>query len=239
MTCNELRSHFEYEPLVDLASEIHDAAVAGHVSECLECARFVEVQKELALGIRLLRDSSPRVSATLDSVVLAQYRDRRALSRDSKAKLWARKPTIIALSWGMAIAAVVLIAIFVVPRQNNVKTQVRPTPSQPVTAARVEEPQQAAVVPQTAKRRRPRTVSLPQSQQALSSTSAPVPLPDGFRSLMYCDALSCGGGMELVRVQLPFQPAGVMPGVQQTPNVISADVLVGPDGVARGIRIVQ
>jgi hypothetical protein len=54
---------------------------------------------------------------------------------------------------------------------------------------------------------------------------------------MYCDALSCGEGMDMIRVQLP---SIVMPGqgsgFVQTSGSVTADVIVGPDGVARGIR---
>jgi hypothetical protein len=240
MTCTELRAHFEDKLFSGLASETCNAAVADHLAECLDCARFVETQKELASGLRRLRESAPRVSAALDSAVLTQYRDRSASSRDSRASVWARKPTIIALGWGAAVAAVVLVAIFLVPRQNSLNTQIQAKPPHlPIAPERVEKLQQAAVVPQASKRRKPRTVSRPQPREALSSTIAPVPLPDGFRSLMYCDELSCGGGMELVRVQLPLQPAGAVLGLQQVQNVVSADVLIGADGVARGIRIVQ
>lgn len=56
---------------------------------------------------------------------------------------------------------------------------------------------------------------------------------------MYCDELSCGGVMELIRVQLPS--SGIEPGSASAPAKapVIADVLVGPDGIARGIRIVQ
>jgi hypothetical protein len=56
---------------------------------------------------------------------------------------------------------------------------------------------------------------------------------------MYCDAISCGGGMEVIRVQLPSQDFPLMAGNAAADTVISADVLVGADGIARGIRIVQ
>ena len=56
---------------------------------------------------------------------------------------------------------------------------------------------------------------------------------------MYCDELSCDGGMEVVRVQLPSLPAGLMPVPTAGNRVVTADVLVGADGFARGIRIVH
>ena len=55
---------------------------------------------------------------------------------------------------------------------------------------------------------------------------------------MYCDELSCDGGMEVVRVQLPSLAAGFMSVPTAGNRVVTADVLVGADGFARGIRIV-
>jgi hypothetical protein len=63
-------------------------------------------------------------------------------------------------------------------------------------------------------------------------------IPNEFRGLMFCDELSCGGGMDMIRIQLP---ASLVPrpdsGFQPTGGAVNADVLIGPDGVARGIRI--
>jgi hypothetical protein len=45
--------------------------------------------------------------------------------------------------------------------------------------------------------------------------------------------------MEIIRVQLPVSIAGLTPGSAATGDTVFADVLVGPDGIARGIRIVE
>jgi hypothetical protein len=62
---------------------------------------------------------------------------------------------------------------------------------------------------------------------------------DGFRSLMYCDDLSCGGGMQMVRVELPARAAGFTQVSGSPGGFVTADVLIGSDGFARGIRIVH
>jgi hypothetical protein len=61
-------------------------------------------------------------------------------------------------------------------------------------------------------------------------------LPPGFHSLMFCDELSCGEALEVIRVQLPSS-AGMLAASGGQP--VFADVLVGPDGIARGIRVVE
>jgi hypothetical protein len=68
--------------------------------------------------------------------------------------------------------------------------------------------------------------------------------PDGsfltsFKSLMYCDQFSCPGAMDVIHVQLSAPVLGVMPASVRASGVVSADILVGPDGIARGIRVVE
>ena len=77
------------------------------------------------------------------------------------------------------------------------------------------------------------------SDRHLASTPvrAARSLPDGFRSLMYCDVLSCPEAMDMIRVQLPTSAMpGPAAGFIQPSGSVTADVLVGPDGIARGIR---
>jgi hypothetical protein len=72
------------------------------------------------------------------------------------------------------------------------------------------------------------------SQTSAADSSS---LTADFRSLMFCDAISCDGNMEVVRIQLP---SSVMPlSAAAQPRATSADVLIGEDGVARAIRIVE
>jgi hypothetical protein len=71
------------------------------------------------------------------------------------------------------------------------------------------------------------------------SVAQDVTVPDEFRSLIYCDELICDGGMELVHLQLPFAGGRPISASNSGDRLVSADVLVGPDGFARGIRIEQ
>jgi hypothetical protein len=63
--------------------------------------------------------------------------------------------------------------------------------------------------------------------------------PTRFQSLMYCDQISCPGAMEVIRVQLPSPVMGLTPTSARMGGAVSADILVGPDGIARGIRVVE
>jgi hypothetical protein len=59
----------------------------------------------------------------------------------------------------------------------------------------------------------------------------------GYSNLMYCDPVVCSGPMQVVHIKVPVEQ--VRPGVGQTEgkSFVNADVVVGPDGVARAIRV--
>lgn len=81
--------------------------------------------------------------------------------------------------------------------------------------------------------------ALPSVQRKNPVNHQDNPLPTGFQSLMYCDQLSCAGAMDVIRVQLASPVLGVSSVSPKASNFVSADVLVGSDGIARGIRVVE
>jgi len=59
----------------------------------------------------------------------------------------------------------------------------------------------------------------------------------GYSNLMYCDPVVCSGPMQVVHIKVPVNQ--VKPNVGQSVgnSFVNADVVVGPDGVARAIRV--
>jgi hypothetical protein len=59
----------------------------------------------------------------------------------------------------------------------------------------------------------------------------------GYSNLMYCDPVVCSGPMQVVHIKVPV--GQVKPNVGQSVgnSFVNADVVVGPDGVARAIRV--
>jgi hypothetical protein len=59
----------------------------------------------------------------------------------------------------------------------------------------------------------------------------------GYSNLMYCDPVVCAGPMQVVHIKVPV--GQVKPNLGQTMGnaFVNADVVVGPDGVARAIRV--
>jgi hypothetical protein len=59
----------------------------------------------------------------------------------------------------------------------------------------------------------------------------------GYSNLVYCDPVVCSGPMQVVHIKVPV--GQVKPNVGQSGGngFVNADVVVGPDGVARAIRV--
>ena len=234
MTCHEVRLYF-YDPL-RMDSEV--GVAAEHLARCGDCARFVAARRELGAGLRLVRESAPEPSSALEEEVLASYR-RYAAEDRSAVRSGAKRRGITVVWWSagasaLAVAAAVFVFVFYPAGFHPA----RATHALIVQKSTAQLPSVAAVTPIKATRnlRRSKTVGSHLARPARQA-AAEIPAPEDFRSLFYCDPLSCGGALQLIRVQLPssagaFQPASAG-------GAIYADVLVGSDGIARGIRVVE
>jgi hypothetical protein len=236
MTCEDIRTHIESTAKV--TELVPDSGVAAHIASCAECRQFMQEQQSLGTSLQLVRESVSSVPESLDAAVLAGYRrfiaEREAIPRGHMRK--AHFPLV--LRWG-AVAALVLLASGIAwysrkPTRVNVIPPVQPASTVAAVAPRTEsaEPQ---VWPAK------RLVSPARKHSAPSDVhraSAVASIPDDFRGLMYCDQLSCAGAMDVIRVQLPpsaiARPTSLF---RQTGGPVNADVLIGADGIARGIRI--
>lgn len=241
MTCEELHWYFE-DHLRDAEGRSDRAVVAEHIAACVDCSRFVEGQRELGRDFRMVRDSAGPVPEGVDACVLVNYR-RYLADQKTMQRATFGVPAMV-LRWS-AVAASVLIAAAALlffayrPVTNRAQMTAPSIERLPIAEAAAKAP--AVVAAQHAKRKlagvervRP-TAS--EKRSSISSRQMARALPDGFRSLMYCDELSCSGDMDMIRVQLP---SSAMPrqvsGFIQPVRSVTADVLLGPDGIARGIR---
>jgi len=235
MTCHELRLYFEDPMRTDARFDVE----AEHLAHCEECTRFVERQQELGAGLRLARMSGPTVPPSLDETILANYRSQIA-ERRPLARTTSRRRFVI-LGWSAAAAAAAIVLVAALLMFNGRRTTATVAPPEPAPA--VTAPQPIASTPPAVKpQARPQKRSPPQRRPQPSEPSNLVltgALPPDFRSLMYCDELSCSGAMQVIRMQLPASAAVFAPDSNSANGTILADVLVGADGIARGIRIVE
>jgi hypothetical protein len=59
----------------------------------------------------------------------------------------------------------------------------------------------------------------------------------GYNNLMYCDPVVCSGPMQVVHIKVPAGQVKPDAGESVGNGFVNADVVVGPDGVARAIRV--
>ena len=244
MTCKELCHSWETnESGLNLLPD--SAELAEHAEICPECHRFVAERKELAKLLQRVRDSAPRTPASLDGAVLDGYR--RFLSGQHRSVVPARWASRIslggALGWGAVVAFACVVAygamLLLIPYQHGHArhvTQWQPVGAPPV-ATRDKPP-----MDRTRRSRRQTLKSVASNQirrQPISTAEPEARLPTGFHGLMYGDQFSCPGAMDVIRLELPPPVLGMTPASAGAQGLVSADVLVGADGIARGIRVVQ
>lgn len=245
MTCKEVRAHFQEEQLSAVMPGHESGAMLEHIARCGECRRFVEEQEDLAKCFPLLREGCPPVPASLDAAVLTRYRsyisERPGLSNGFTSTRWIG--TMGGLRWAAAIAFALIAAgsvLLLISGERRGVDQIstdRPrlmfAPEAAKAISRTAEPGSVPKKPnsiaKSAKHATPAT--LVARSESWSSTD--------FQGLMYCDQLSCPEVMDVIRVQLPSAALGFGPTSSNASDFVYADVLVGPDGIARGIRVVE
>lgn len=252
MTCSELHAYFASDPRAAAVQFAQDSAeVLKHIGRCAECDRFVQEQQELAKCLQLVRDGAPTIPASLDASVLSRYRTYISERRPAASVGLPRRISLAGgFRWAAAAAFAVVVAygailLFSPGRRDD--AHVRPVEQLPaVTPQTTTTVNKVMAGAQKAVRTKPKPVAAVRHAKAESSVGIPPASAQqdnssatGFQSLMYCDPLSCPGAMEVIRVQLPAPVLGLSSVSSKPGGLVYADVLVGPDGIARGIRVIE
>ena len=248
MTCNELRNLMGFDRAAFRAESVSSAEIAIHIQQCSSCRRWIQMEEQLSGKLNLLRNSAPTVSVALDESILAAYRKQIQqpvtglilLSKASPSRGMLRRAAIAAL---LLIGAIIFFGNrkrAAPPLEARVQPQsvVAEVPIERRTSA---ETPKAVTTKKLQKHRVRGDMIVPKTEDgtgADTSTQVADSLPPDFRSLMYCDQLSCSGAMEVIRMNLPASALGMASPLRSS-NLVAADVVVGPDGVARAIRIVN
>jgi hypothetical protein len=246
MTCREIVAQLRNAPhaLVGLARD--SDAFTEHIARCSECNSRIQEQTELADCLRLVRECVPSIPASLDASVLAEYRAR--LSTEPGTAVSVPFSRLMGLHggvlrWAATVTFAGIVAcgsmfLFLPGHRGNskVKTTEAPVLSQAVPSS----PKQITALQDPVHKK---SKSIGPSPRHLHSAprvaQTEYSYPAGFQSLMYCDPLSCAGVMDVIRVQLPSPILALSGAPPKAQGAVFADVLVGPDGIARGIRLVE
>jgi hypothetical protein len=236
MSCRQIREHVENFQDRDLDLGSFPADVLAHLNLCAHCKLWLGHRRELALTLRRLRESAPEAPTSLDASVLQTFREHSSAPKRGSALHKTVNPgAILGLSAAL-LAMVILISLLpgrrAVPRIEPIRGK-QPIARELPALASISTPP-SAMKPASFQAHKKLGKYNPRQRAAIAENHS---LHSGFTSLMYCDQLSCAGDMEIVRVQLSPSMLGLPPG--QADSSIRADVLVGLDGIARGIRLEQ
>jgi hypothetical protein len=250
--------------VVDMARDVSledgtSQGAADHAASCPKCALRLSNQRKLGVALRAVNAtaSNEQAPASVEHFLLRAFRARfdgsepvtvvhPASPRRGGAATWR--------VWAVAAAAMLLLGLVAVWRLRPAapaRSSDRAS-SLPVTNKKVEEPTAAgngetqtasAVVRHVVSRPR-RTVEhrVPAKLVTISNETATTDVTTRFYPLPYGSGLGLEEGWGLVRVQVArasLASLGVPVSGGSASEMLTADVVVGQDGLARGIRFVQ
>jgi hypothetical protein len=237
MNCETFRSE------ISEGKHPESTAAIEHLELCSECRAIAHAQEELARYLAAARETVPEPPESLDTSVVAAYRQRVEKTQAVSSRMRILRP----LGWAAVGASVILFAALLIGQRKAVPpANVGSTPTPPTKkenlAAQPKSPEKlaskVAIRPRPvvrsahAHRQKPR-------QRELASASVSATPNSGFQNLMFCDPLSCSGPMQVIRIQIPASAMDRVPAWRPASGMVRADVVVGSDGIARAIRIVR
>ncbi len=227
-----------------------------HAQSCPRCAARLSDELRLAEGLRALKAAAEneQAPARVEHGLLAVYRTRFDASRPATAGRGGSRNAAWWV-WGVAVAAMLLLALAAAWRLRPTShgRSVELASSQQgaykqagnAAVARSEETQAASAPLRQIVSRPRRTTQLgaPRRRVRTPEQTAATGATTGFYPLPYGSGLGLDEGWALVRVQLRRSSLAVLgvpvDGGPAAGEMLTADVVVGQDGLARGIRFVE
>jgi hypothetical protein len=228
------------------------AAVDSHVEHCQPCAALMSRERQLSQGLRALAATTAAVGSS-DAVqqrVLEIFAERQDAGRPGGSlSASGRERT----HWLRVAAALMVIAVSVAgwrmvrsgpattdapgPRTTVVADRPTSEPAQVPGAVRASAPEGSSAGVAGFRARRPRTARRP-----VRAVAPPVVRPVGFVELPGAVGLPDFESGQIIRLEIPLTLLStygieILPDAQETP--VEADLLVGQDGQARAIRLVN
>jgi hypothetical protein len=206
----------------------HLNLLRAHLDDCPDCRRRLANERMLSAGLAAsaARDVPP---ARVQAAVLAEF-------RRAHKQVPIRRPFI---KWvALAAAAMILLALFVTTRHSPQKTvtTVAPPPQTPLPVHPAPiAPAAIAKVPKPVKRRHAAKVQPPPPVETQEVAT-------DFFEIPYTEPLRPGERADVFRMQMPRANMAVF-GLPVTgghlDSRITADVLIGEDGVMRAVRFIR
>jgi hypothetical protein len=218
-----------------------------HADSCVRCASRLSDERMLTAVLRLAAsEETEEAPAYVRAALLAAIASRAARQADEKSTAWRK------WRWQLVAAAMLMIAFAVtnwlhlLPARSPERMMATEAPNPPggvshlkrstqqSSAPRVGIKQDTIIRPQpTAHHRRAHPVNAMDEDRALTEYYIPL--------TYLADSTAMESG-QIVRVRLPRSALislGLAMGAESMGELVEADVVLGDDGVARAIRLVQ
>lgn len=233
MDCNRFDSTIEQLERETAMPAGTRADALQHAETCPRCRVRLAAARVLSLELRALAadDQSMQAPAPVEAMLLAAFRERNR--RRSTAWTWLR--------WAGAAAAVAAVAFWLTAERPWEQVVVS-GPAARIQAAR--SPAAAQPVSQNAGAKRDNEVAIKSSPRGRSRSNpsrAAANASNEFIALTYGGSSYPVGDSMVVRVELPRSApmlVGLPVGGGDISGTVTADVVLGQDGVARAIRFV-
>ncbi len=248
MTCREFKHTAQSLTLWEL-SRSGDKQVLEHAEACPQCGAWLDRQQTLAVEMQSLqeqtasREAGPHVERELLQVFRQANLKTQPVAALRPAPIAFRLSRFFELGSYAAVAAAVVVGLFLGVRLLEQRTVTAPVQSQSIPAVSTSPVQpvqiaanQTAQQPPIASLKREvaaHPVSQSRSNRRPSAAAASQSGDDSdYVALMFCDPLICSSEPLVVRMELPVAGTG------DTQTQV-ADVVVGDDGLVRAMRIVN
>jgi hypothetical protein len=231
-----------------------------HARSCPRCAARLSDQRKLTVALRAVNTITWNEQApeTVEHSLLGEFRARFDASCPATAveTMSPRRGGAVAWPvWAVAAAAMLLLGIIAIwrleptspARSSDRASSPQVSNKKPAEVATVgndaTQPAAAVVRHLVSRPRRPAKYGVPSKPHATSEQVPATEVTTRFYPLPYGSGLGLDEGWALVRVQVPrasLASLGVpISAGSESNEMLTADVVVGQDGLARGIRFVQ
>jgi hypothetical protein len=261
MTCRDFMDSAELlTPSQLLRLPAEEQPLSAHVSECRSCREWLESHRALGNALQAVSSETAEQQAgpQVEQAVLQAFRKQDfapqvvVLPKRAASSLWTLS-RVFEYGAYAAVAAALVVGVFLGVRILGDR-QSKATPVQAtVTTPQSGDSANSTMDGKSAATERPATETAEKVAGSGSvrhsviaaKRSAPVPAKTatsvsetaGYVPLMLCDPLICSGDEQVVRMELPVMGSASADG--SPGQTVLADVVIGEDGLVRGMRIVN
>lgn len=263
MNCQEFSKRID--GFLDVQEFNSDSSLARHVATCVSCAARVETERSLTVGLEILAAEERKIEspAHLKKDLLVAFESNRTLVPPTVVQFPSRTTWV---RWALAAAAAIIFGVVLISspwRTTTNFTEITNVESPVVRVENKNEPPQTVttssaindgdsqgrsvksdedITPKVRHAKKPLQKQSKTKSDYLENEIASSEVTSEFVPLTYLnDATAMESGI-VVRVEIAREQLaslGLSFDMERADEIVKADIVLGDDGVARAIRLVQ